>query len=139
MLKNKSTKTKNVEIKSDVSPTGWYVASILIRFEWDEEDKSNPNRRCLAWENQIILEAENPEEAYFKATEFGKLEESEMFDADDEDRKGCWKFEGLTSLLPIYEELKDGAEIKWTEHLNRSVKTIRGRVKSKNELEVFKG
>ena len=46
-------------------------------------------------------------------------------------------FEGLTSLIAIYEELEDGAEIIWQEHENKTLKTIQGWVKKKEELEVF--
>jgi hypothetical protein len=137
MLKNKGSKAKDTELDNSISPVGWYVASILIRFEWYNEDTNNLNRRCLAWENQIIVKADNPEHAYTKAMEYGKQEESEAWDANNKERKGRWKFEGLTSLLAIYEELEDGAEIMWTEYKNRSIKKIKSRVKSKRELEVF--
>src|SRR6266496_4365398 len=39
----------------------------------------------------------------------------------DTKRRGCWRFEGLTELLPIYERVEDGAEMWWTEYKNRSV------------------
>jgi hypothetical protein len=122
-----------------ISPVGWYVASILVRFEWYDEDKENLNRRCLAWENTILIKADSPEEAYAKALEEGKAHEEhgEAWDADNEERKGRWRFEGLTSLLAIYNELEDGAEIIWREFENRSVKKVRSWVKSKEELEVF--
>jgi hypothetical protein len=40
-------------------------------------------------------------------------------------------------LLAIHDELKDGAEILWGEHRNRTVRKIRSLVKKKNELETF--
>ena len=52
-------------------------------------------------------------------------------------RKGSWHFEGLTSLLPIYETIEDGTEILWKEITGRSVKKIKSFVKKKNELEAF--
>ena len=122
----------------NVSPVNWYVASILMRFEWYDENQDNLNRRCLAWENQIIVKATNPEEAYVKAVEHGKLhEEGEVWEVDNEKRKGRWRFEGLTSLLAIYDELEDGAEIVWKRYENRSVKKVKSWVKPKEELEVF--
>lgn len=123
----------------NVSPVGWYIASILMRCEWYDEDKSNLNRRCTAWENQILIKAKTPTEAYSKAIKHGKFDEkhSEMWDRDNEDRKGKWHFEGLTSLLPIYHELEDGAEIIWTSYENRSVKKVKSWVSPKEKLEVF--
>lgn len=121
------------------SSVGWYVASLLHRLEWFDEDTDNLNRRCLAWENQILIKANDPEEAYAKAVEHGNRHErsGEMWKSDDEEQKGRWQFEGLTSLLPIYDELEDGAEITWTEHEKRSVKTIKSWALPKEELEVF--
>lgn len=123
----------------NISPVGWYVASLLHRFEWYDEDKENFNRRCLAWENQILIKADSPEQAYTKAIKYGKLHEEsgEMWETGNEERKGKWRFEGLRSLLPIYDELEDGAEIVWKEYESRSVKKVKSWVKSKEELEVF--
>jgi len=55
----------------------------------------------------------------------------------DSGRKGAWRFEGLSSLLPIYDELEDGAEALWRQYTNRTVKTIQTLAKSKKELEVL--
>lgn len=123
----------------NVSPVGWYVASVLMRLEWDDEDKSNLNRRCLAWENTILIKAKSPSEAFTKAMNEGKLhqEGGNIWEVDNESRKAKWRFEGLTSLLPIYDKLEDGAEIIWTEYENRSVKKVKSWVKPKEQLQVF--
>ena len=99
--------------------------------------KSNLNRRCLAWENQILIKADSPSEAYKKAIRQGKLESSEMWTADEK-RKDKFHFEGLTGLVAIYEELEDGSEITWTEYENRTVKKVKNWVLPKDKLEVFK-
>jgi Domain of unknown function (DUF4288) len=120
------------------SPVGWYVASLLMRFEWYDEDQDNLDRQCLAWENQVLIKADTPEEAYAKAFKRGQSDAGgEMWEADNEARKGIWKFEGFTSLLPIYDELEDGSEITWTTHENKSVEKIQSWVKAKEELESF--
>ena len=74
-----------------------------------------------------------------KALKRGKLDEvnGEVWETDNEERKGRWKFEGLTSLLLIYDDLEDGAEIAWTEYKDESIKKIKSWVKAKEELEVF--
>lgn len=136
----KNTKMKSGTWDKNRSPVGWYVASLLHRLEWYDENTDDPNRRCLAWENQILIKADSPDEAYAKAVEHGRADEEsgEVWETDNEERKGKWQFEGLTSLLPIYEELEDGAEIIWKEYERRSVKKIKSWVKPKDELEVFK-
>ena len=45
-----------------------------------------------------------------------------------------WIYLGVTDLLPVYETLRDGAEIMWTERSPRTVKTLRRLVKSKRTL-----
>jgi hypothetical protein len=82
------------------------------------------------------LQAPNRETAYTKAVLLASQQSSEFMD-DSRSRKGHWIFEGLTSLLPIYDELKDGAEIFWVEHRNRTIRKIKSMVKKKEELEVF--
>jgi len=47
------------------------------------------------------------------------------------------RFEGVTELLPIHEKIKDGAEILWTTHRNRSVKSFQALIRTKEELPVF--
>lgn len=119
----------------NISPVDWYIAGVLLRIEVGEKDKNNQNRRCNAWENQILIKANNPEDAYKKALKFGKLEESEYLNPNGEKVK--FTFEGLTTLTAIYDELEDGAEIVWIEHENRTVKKVQSWVKKKKELEVF--
>jgi hypothetical protein len=116
---------------------GWWVASYIERFEYFDENRRNLNRRCLAWENTILVKARNREEAWRRAVAHGKLSEgSEAYDSDT-GRRGAWRFEGLTSLLPIYDRLEHGAELIWVEHHGRSVRRIRSLVRKKHALEAF--
>lgn len=45
-----------------------------------------------------------------------------------------WVFEGVTEVLPIYEELEDGAEIMWAERGPRKLRNIRKRGLQKDEI-----
>ncbi len=129
---------KNKVLFRNRSPFGWWIASYIERFEYYDENKNNPARKCLAWENTVLVRARTREQAYRKAVALGRLSNgNEFWDSTNPKRKGAWHFEGLTVLLPIYDELTDGAEILWTEHANRSVKTIKSLVKRKQELSVF--
>jgi hypothetical protein len=116
---------------------GWWIATYIERFEYYDEDTSNLNRRCLAWENTILIKARTREEAWRKALAEGRLSEgSEAWDGET-GRKGAWHFEGLTSLLPIYDRLEHGAELIWVEHTGRTVRRVRALVKKKHQLEAF--
>ena len=101
-----------------ISPINWYIAGIMIRFEGNDENQNNVNRRCLVWENQHLIKAKNPDEAYKKALKIGKDSESEYVNTDGESVR--WIFEGLTTLIPVYEELEDGAELGVGEEAVRS-------------------
>ena len=117
--------------------TGWWIASLIERFEHYDEDKANLNRRCLAYENTILIKAPNREVAYRKAVVQGRLSNGIEGWNSSSGRKGAWRFEGLTSLLPVYEDLEDGAEILWKKHAGVTVRKIRGSIKKKHELSVF--
>jgi hypothetical protein len=119
------------------SPYGWWIAQILERFEYYDEDRANVNRRCLAWENTVLLKARTRDEAYRKALAEGRLSEgSEAWDMNT-GRKGAWRFEGLTLLLPVYAKLEDGAEVLWTEYAGKTVRRIKAMVVPKERLGVF--
>ena len=45
-----------------------------------------------------------------------------------------WVFEGVIELLPIYEELEDGAEIMWADRRPRKLKNIRNDARQKDEF-----
>jgi len=119
----------------NISSYGWWLVSYIERAAWDDTPNPSPNSRCLAWENTIIIKAPNREAAYKKAIKLAKIS-SEFSDAKG-NRTGHWVFEGLTSLLPIYDKLEDGAEILWVEHNNRTISKIRSWTKKKHELEAF--
>ena len=136
-MKPRKTKKTDVPFKNR-SPSGWWIASYLKRLEYYDEDKSNLNRRCLAWENTVLLRARDREQAYKKALSIGRLAQGNEAWHPDTERRGAWRFEGLTSLLPVYEDLGDGCEIIWVEHAGRTVGKIKSLTKRKRELEVFR-
>jgi hypothetical protein len=120
------------------SPHGWWLGSYLERFEYNDEARRNLRRRCLAYENTVLIRARNRDDAYRKLMKLGAAEasiSSECWDANG--RRGIWRFEGPTDLVPIHEPLEDGAEVLWNVHRGRSVKSIRSLVKKKEQLSVF--
>ncbi len=118
---------------SDISPVGWYVATYQLRFiELAQPGNEDLDRRFLTWENTILVKATSIDLAYDKAVEFG-LANTEPYKGGDGGVDVQWVFEGIVELLPIYEDLDDGSEISWAES-TRALKTIRRRVKSKDEV-----
>jgi hypothetical protein len=115
---------------ADRSPYGWWIASYIERAVFDGKAKSSPRSRCVAWENTIILKAGGRESAYKKAVRLASRNKSKF-------NGGHWEFIGLTSLLPIYDKLEDGAEVHWADHTGKTLKSVRGLVKQKRQLEIF--
>lgn len=121
------------------SPYGWWVATIIERFEFDDEDLNNMRRRCRAFSNVVILKAEDREQAYLNAVEYGKCGIENKSDwSNGKGRKGRWIFEGLSSLIPIYDELDpDGTEILFDDNNGVTVGRVKSWVRIKEELEAF--
>ncbi len=115
----------------NISPVGWYVGSYLVRFiELNEEGNEDLENRFLTWENTIIVKATNLEEAYDKIVKVAN-EGAAPYKGGPDGVPVQWVLEGVTSLLPIYEELEDGAEIMWAEHNPKKLKNIRKMVTPK--------
>lgn len=120
------------------SPYGWWVASYMECAVWDDERKTDPNKHYQVWENTIVLKARDRNAAYAKAVRLGRGHpEASRFESPDGTRTGKWKFLGLTSLLPIHDELEDGTEILWREYTGRPLKSLLRKVRKKKELETF--
>jgi len=94
----------------NTSPVGWYVGSYIICFiELNESDNNDEEKKFLAWENTKIIKASSGVPVQ-------------------------WVFEGVTELLPIYEELEDGAEIMYREHKPTKLKELRKKIRKKIDL-----
>jgi len=115
---------------------GWWIASYMQRMQWHDSPAPSERSRCIAWENTILIQAADREAAYEKAVSIGSQDGGE-FQNEDETKTGEWVFEGLTELLPLYEDIEDGAEILWKVHDGRTVGKIRSFTKKKDELSVF--
>jgi len=64
---------------SNVSPVGWYVETYQPRFiELQDSGSEDPERKFLVWENTVLVQAANLEEAYDKIVAIG-LEHTEPY------------------------------------------------------------
>ncbi len=109
----------------NLSPVGWYVGSYLIRFiEIEEKGNFDPERRFISWENTVIVKATNMDEAFQKIEKIAKLD-TNPYKGGPEGVQVQWIYEGITDLLPIYEELEDGSEIMWGKRKPRKLKNLK--------------
>ena len=120
--------------------TSWWLAQYIVRLQGIDEDENNLHRRCIAWKNTILIRANDRDEAYKKAKKIGKentIDDSIKIRRGKKWVKAKWIFEGLTSLLPVYEEIEDGCEIMWDEYENITVKRVKNMTRKKRQLECF--
>lgn len=121
------------------SPYGWWLATFLARFELRGARPRSVRSRCLVWESTLLVRAKTREAAHRRALRLAQSNTPRRWRryGPPPGRLGRWVLEGLSELLPIYEPLRDGAEILWTEHRNTTVGWARRTVKGKHELSVF--
>ena len=117
----------------NVSPVGWYVGTYQLRFvELAHAFNEDPNHKFLCWKNTVIVRAEDLNQAYDKVVAIG-MQSTAPYKGGPDGVDVQWLFEGVIELLPIYEELEDGAEIMWGES-TKMLKSMRKDVCSKDEL-----
>lgn len=118
----------------NVSPVGWYVASYLIRFiELEAEGNDDPEKRFLSWENTVIVKAADLHAAYDKVVAIA-LENTAPYKGGPQGIPVQFVFEGVTELLPIYEELEDGSEIMWASLKPRKLKNLKKSVRGRDDF-----
>jgi len=121
-----------MSIDPNHSPVGWYIGSYLARFVLlAEEGNDDPERKFKVWENTVLVQASNLDEAYYKIVEIGNEHAEPYQNALGEHVQ--WVFEGVLNLLPVYEEIEDGCEVMWAEY-TKKLKNIRRRVSTKAEV-----
>jgi hypothetical protein len=118
--------TKKILNKGD-----WFLVEIIEMCEPEKVDTLNSDRRATTWGNYVLINAETPSKAFDKAVKIGK---SGTYSFKSRGEKMKWKFAGIGDLLPIYEDLEDGAEILWRDYGNIRAKRIDKIVQTKKEL-----
>ena len=112
----------------DVSPVGWYVGTYQLRFvEVHDRRKNDLKRRFLTWENTVLVKAAGLAEAHRKVVKIGESY-TKPYKGGPDAIDVQWLFEGVIDLLPVYEEIEDGAEIMWAER-TKTLKNIRKHAK----------
>ena len=123
-----------MEYDKNISPVGWYVVSYLLRFvELNDDRKDDDEARFLSWENIVLVRASNLDEAHQKGLSVAR-ENSKPYKGGPEGVPVQWRLVGITDVLPIYEELGDGAEIMWTERAPRKLKNLKQMVRQKGDF-----
>ncbi|MGN6727103.1 MAG: DUF4288 domain-containing protein, partial [Tepidisphaeraceae bacterium] len=115
---------------ADRNHTGWWVFWEVQRWVATGADAKS-QKRFPVWENTRLVRARSREKAYNKAI---KLANEGM---PSQTEGGEWQFVGLSSLLPVYEELDDGSELLWTNHGSIGLVKLKRLDKAKDKLPAF--
>ena len=110
------------KVNADGAVHDWFLVSIVLRFERSSSKSRSKYRRCLVWENVLLINAPSASLAFDKAVKIGKDGCTNVTDPKTpKERQGTWYFTGVSELLPICETLEDGSELMWTEYRNTTV------------------
>ena len=115
----------------------WYIVEIIEKCEPVERNEKQELRRVTTWGNHHLIKADSPEKAFDKAVTLGKEAEYKFTNSDKIEME--WIFVGIGELLPIYEDIEDGAELMWNDYgfiSNR--RTMRMPYKKKELMELIK-
>lgn len=107
----------------------WFVAMLV------QELRVAGVRGNVVWRNFHLIRANSPEVAYRKANRIGKSFGSEYRNSERKTVRSV--FRGISELVPIYEELIDGAEILFESRENLTDRQIRAMIGAKNKLAAF--
>jgi hypothetical protein len=109
----------------NISPVGWYFGSYLLRFvEVAETGRDDPEKRFRAWENTVLVKAKSLDAAYGRIERIAKAA-AKPYQGGLQGARVMWEYVGVTELVPVYEAIADGAEIAWSDHGSRKLKTLR--------------
>jgi len=107
----------------------WYLADLVM------EITVSGAIRNVVHRNLTLIRADSPEQAYLKATRLGQEAETSY-----ENPERQWveiKFRGIAQLDVVYEELEDGAELKFEEQVGIPSEEIERGILPKEQLRVF--
>jgi hypothetical protein len=124
-----------VDYDKNLSPVGWYLGRYLLRFmELNDPQRNEPERKFFSWENTVLVRAKTFDEAYAKVGAIGKSNAT-RYRGGPSGVPVKWQYIGVTEVLPIYEKIEDGTEIAWAEHAPRTLRKLRARARTKEELK----
>lgn len=92
----------------------WFIVEIIEKCEPVSRNDKNDLRRVTTWGNHHLIKANSPEEAFDKAIKLGKEKNYKFTNSDKVEMESI--FVGIGELLPIYEDIEDGAELMWNDY-----------------------
>lgn len=117
-------------MESARSQRQWYLADLILEITVEDDP------RTLIHTNLTLVRAEDPEDAFVKATELGEAQEA-VYRNPHGKLVRC-RFCGIGELIVVYEELEHGAELSYSEQILDDPQDRMGWVTPKEQLAVFR-
>jgi hypothetical protein len=92
----------------------WYIVEIIEKYEPINRNEEQDLRRVTTWGNHHLIKADSPEKAFDKAVILGKEKNYKFINSEGIEMESI--FVGIGELLPIYEDIEDGAELMWNDY-----------------------
>jgi hypothetical protein len=108
----------------------WYLAELVMKVTVAGDPRN------VVHQNLTLIRASTPEEAYEKAIKFGK--DGEDVYNNPEGKAVNIRFEGVSDLTQIYEDLEDGSELAFSETVGMPEERIRALVPPRDRLPAFR-
>jgi hypothetical protein len=108
----------------------WFIAEVVVRI------RVAGDRRDVVHANFLLVRADTPARAYVRACALGRAEE--MTYRNPAGKKVTARFLGLRELHVVHDELEDGAELLFEEHVGISTAAARSLVRPRSKLAVFR-
>ncbi|MGH1366723.1 MAG: DUF4288 domain-containing protein [Calditrichia bacterium] len=108
----------------------WFFADVVLEITVEDAEKN------VVHINTHLVRAQTAEQAFKKAKSLGMQQEDRYLNSSGKNVEV--RFRGLSELLPIYEDLTDGAEIWFKEKIGLSEEDVRAMVMRKQDLSLFR-
>lgn len=108
----------------------WYVAELVEEITVEGESAN------VVHKNLVLIRADSADEAYEKAQARGR--EAEDSYANPAGQQVCVRFRGITELNVVHDELEDGAELLYEEHVGVDSAEIQKWIPTKHQLAIFR-
>lgn len=107
----------------------WYLAELV------QELRVAGDPRNVIWRNLTLVRAESPEDAYQEALRLGRAGDTEY--NNPQGKRVEVRFQGLSSLDVIHDELNNGAELLFTSETDVSEERLASLLRPKESLGIF--
>lgn len=115
----------------------WYIVEIIEKCEPVSRNEEKDLRRVATWGNHHLIKADSPQKAFDKAVKLGKEKNYKFINSEKIEMESM--FVGIGELLPIYEDIEDGAELMWNNYgLISNRRTMKMPYTKKELMELIK-